>query len=107
MKSLVDCERAAGDQASGQREDIGAPGCGAFGFREETRRIFVDVVQKAIIAAGAKPAPRPVFRKLHGVARGSLRIRNDLPERFRHGLFAESSFTAWVRFHERREFRDP
>ena len=58
-------------------------------FREETRRIFVDVVQKHFIASGQKPAPRPVFRKAHGVAEGTLRINQDIPDRYRHGLLAQ------------------
>jgi hypothetical protein len=66
-------------------------------FREETRRIFVDVVQKHFIESGQKPAPRPVFRKVHGVARATLRISPGIAERFRHGLFAHREFAAWIR----------
>jgi hypothetical protein len=77
--------------------DSFAAGC-EVSFHEETRRIFVDVVQKGLIALGQRPAPRPVFRKVHGVARGTLRINTDLPDRFRHGLFARREFAAWIRF---------
>lgn len=67
-------------------------------FREETRRLFVDVVQRHFIASGERPAPRPVFRKLHGIAKGTLRIDSEIPERFRQGLLSYREFTAWVRF---------
>jgi len=37
--------------------------------------------------------------KTHGIVRGEVTIRNDLPPRMRHGIFAEPrTFRAWVRF---------
>lgn len=37
--------------------------------------------------------------KTHGLVRGTLTIKPDLPEHLRHGIFAEErSFPAWVRF---------
>jgi hypothetical protein len=37
--------------------------------------------------------------KTHGVVRGEVTIREDLPSRFRHGVFAEPrTYRAWVRF---------
>ena len=37
--------------------------------------------------------------KTHGVVRGEVTIRDDLPSRFRHGVFAEpKTYRAWVRF---------
>ncbi|CAN7769739.1 hypothetical protein LJR245_007473 [Rhizobium leguminosarum] len=66
--------------------------------RDETRRIFVDVVQKQLINLGVRPVPRPVFRKVHGVAKAILDIDTRIPGRFRHGILAQRSFPAWVRF---------
>ena len=37
--------------------------------------------------------------KTHGIVRGELIVHDDLPERFRHGIFAKPrSYRAWVRF---------
>jgi hypothetical protein len=37
--------------------------------------------------------------KTHGVVRATFTVRDDLPPRYRHGLFAEAkSYPAWVRF---------
>ena len=37
--------------------------------------------------------------KTHGMVRATVTVRDDLPARFRHGVFAEPrSFPAWVRF---------
>jgi hypothetical protein len=37
--------------------------------------------------------------KTHGVVRGEVTIRHDLPPQFRHGVFAEpQTYRAWVRF---------
>lgn len=91
MRSLQNSSTNSGDTV------IAASACDA-ASGEETRRLFVDVVQKRIIASGRRPAPRPVFRKLHGVARGDLLIDANLPERFRHGIFAGRDYPAWIRF---------
>jgi hypothetical protein len=98
MKSVADLRQDVAEPiTAGTDTQLAASAC-AGPFREETRRLFVDVAQQGIIAAGVKPAPRPVFRKLHGIAHGSLRLHSDLPDRFRHGLLAQSSYAAWVRF---------
>jgi hypothetical protein len=37
--------------------------------------------------------------KTHGVVRAELTVRNDVPERMRHGIFAEpKTYRAWVRY---------
>jgi hypothetical protein len=37
--------------------------------------------------------------KTHGIVRGELTVRDDLPEHMRHGIFAEpKTYRAWVRF---------
>ena len=51
--------------------------------------MFVDVVQAQSIAAGQCPALRPVFLKSHGIAAAELRLRNDLPEKLRIGIFSQ------------------
>lgn len=98
-RSFVDLRADLADSRPVSRSVVDAlPAACRASFREETRRIFVDIVQRHFIATGQKPAPRPVFRKLHGVVRGILRIDPDLPERFRHGLLAQREFPAWIRF---------
>jgi hypothetical protein len=62
------------------------------------KQMFVDIVQSGRIKLGQDPAQRPVFLKLHGVAHGRLEVQPDLPENLKIGLFAMSSFPAWVRF---------
>ncbi|MGH3671122.1 MAG: LodA/GoxA family CTQ-dependent oxidase, partial [Pseudonocardiaceae bacterium] len=62
------------------------------------KAMFVDLVMGRRISAGQDPALRPVFLKLHGVARGTFTIRPDLPEELRVGLFRYDSFPAWIRF---------
>ena len=37
--------------------------------------------------------------KTHGVVRGEFTVRDDVPAKWRHGVFAEPrTFRAWVRF---------
>jgi hypothetical protein len=62
------------------------------------KAMFVDQVQAGRILKGQEPARRPVFLRLHGVARGTFIVRPDLPEDLRVGVFAGSSYPAWVRF---------
>ncbi|HMO29482.1 LodA/GoxA family CTQ-dependent oxidase [Enterovirga sp.] len=62
------------------------------------RTMFVDIVQDGRVAAGQRPVLRPVFLKPHGVAHGTFRIRPDLPEAFRIGLFGGTEYPAWIRF---------
>jgi len=88
----------ANDPGESLAGDASQPEACAQSFREETRRLFVDVLQRALIRRDARPAPRPVFRKLHGVARGRLILNEDMPDRYRHGLLGERQLAAWVRF---------
>ncbi len=65
----------------------------------QLKEMFVDVIQKRRIAAGQKPAMRPVFLKVHGVAHGRFEIRRDVPKDLAIGVFAKrKTFQAWVRF---------
>ena len=59
--------------------------------------MFVAMVQAGRIAKGQCPALRPVFLKPHGVAHGVLRIRPDLPDDLKVGLFAGAEYPAWLR----------
>jgi hypothetical protein len=60
--------------------------------------MFVEMVQAGRIEKGQCPALRPVFLKPHGVARGILRIRHDLPDELKVGLFVGDEYPAWIRF---------
>jgi L-lysine epsilon oxidase-like protein len=60
--------------------------------------MFVRMVQAGRIAKGQCPALRPVFLKPHGVVHGVFRIRPELPDDLRVGLFAGTEYPAWVRF---------
>ncbi|MBP0018990.1 MAG: LodA/GoxA family CTQ-dependent oxidase [Cyanobacteria bacterium SBLK] len=64
------------------------------------KTMFVDMVQMGRIEDGQCPARRPVFLRLHGVARGRLEVVSDLPENLRVGLFGEpgKSYPVWVRY---------
>lgn len=74
-----------------------APDCAADPV-EALRKMFVDMVMGRRLGGGQKPALRPVFLKPHGIARGRFTIRPNLPEELRVGVFAGSSYDAWVRF---------
>jgi hypothetical protein len=89
MRSL-DGLGAAG--VAGPQVDCGADPVGSL------VEMFVGVVQAGRIAKGQCPALRPVFLKPHGVAHGEFRIRADLPDDLRAGLFAGRAYPAWVRF---------
>ncbi|MBE1551833.1 catalase [Mycobacterium sp. OAS707] len=65
---------------------------------DNLKQMFVDIVQKKRIDAGERPALRTVFHKVHGAARGVLRMRPGIPEDLRVGLFAATEVPAWVRF---------
>jgi hypothetical protein len=71
--------------------------CGTYPA-ENLKHMFVDIVQKSRIDAGERPALRTVFHKVHGAASGVLRMRPDMPEQLRVGLFALREVPAWVRF---------
>ncbi|MBV8526545.1 MAG: hypothetical protein JOY71_31280, partial [Acetobacteraceae bacterium] len=60
--------------------------------------MFVSIVQQNRIALGQRPAERPVFRKVHGVAHGRLEPVAQLDEDMRAGFLAHGNLTAWVRF---------
>lgn len=62
------------------------------------KQTFVDIVQRRQIERGDRPAQRAVFRKVHGAAQGVLRMRADIPEALKIGLFALAEVPAWVRF---------
>lgn len=62
------------------------------------KEMFVDYAQARHIQNGETPVRRAVFRKLHGVAHGTFRIRGDIPDSLKIGIFAGTEFPAWVRF---------
>ncbi len=62
------------------------------------KTMFVDRTMGPRIADGQDPVLRPVFLKPHGVAAATFTVSPDLPEHLRVGVFAGSSFAAWVRF---------
>jgi hypothetical protein len=64
----------------------------------DLKRMFVDVVQGGRIAQGQSPARRPVFLKPHGVASGTFRVNEDLPEELQVGVFGLRECPVWVRF---------
>ena len=67
-------------------------------FVEHTRHLFVDVAQGSAIATGQRPARRAVFRKLHGIAHGRMKIGSACPVELRHGIFACENYDLWLRF---------
>ena len=62
------------------------------------KTMFVDILMGGRIGQGQKPVLRPVFLKPHGVAGGTLTVRPNLPDELRVGVFAGTSYPAWVRF---------
>ena len=60
--------------------------------------MFVNIIQAGRISRGQCPALRPVFLKPHGVAQGSFKIRQDLPEELKVGLLAGTEYPLWARF---------
>src|SRR5215470_6181612 len=60
--------------------------------------MFVSMVQAGRVAQGQCPALRPVFLKPHGVAHGVFRVRPDLPDDLKVGLFTGGAYPAWIRF---------
>jgi hypothetical protein len=61
--------------------------------------MFVAMVQAGRVAMGQCPALRPVFLKSHGVAHGVFRIRPDLPNDLKVGLFAGAEYPHGCAFH--------
>jgi L-Lysine epsilon oxidase N-terminal/L-lysine epsilon oxidase C-terminal domain len=80
--------------------------CGR-GQLEQLKRMFVDVVQARRIRMGQNPALRPVFTKVHGVARGRFEIQPRLPKDLRVGIFGMRALPAWVRFSSDAQPTDP
>jgi hypothetical protein len=62
------------------------------------KKMFVDMVMGRRLGGGQDPALRPVFLKPHGIAGATFTVRPDLAEELRVGVFAGSSYPAWVRF---------
>jgi hypothetical protein len=60
--------------------------------------MFVSMVQQGRIAKGQCPAMRPVFLKPHGVVHGLFRVRQDIPEELKVGVFAGRDYPVWARF---------
>jgi hypothetical protein len=65
---------------------------------ESLIHLFVGLVQQGRIKRGQRPAERPVFRKLHGVAHAHLEMLPNAPEDLKVGVFAHQRLKAWVRF---------
>lgn len=62
------------------------------------KTMFVDIVMRRRLAAGQRPAFRPVFLKGHGVALGEFVVRPTLAPELRVGVFSHDRFPAVVRF---------
>lgn len=63
------------------------------------KKMFVDLVQFGRIKRGQRPARRPVFLRLHGVAHGRFEVVPDLAPDLRVGLFGQRpSYPVWVRY---------
>lgn len=80
-----------------ESETTQASGCETHST-ERLIEMFVDIVQRGRIQRGQRPAQRPVFRKLHGVAHARLEMLPDRPRDLRVGVFVHDSLPAWVRF---------
>lgn len=64
--------------------------CGCNDPIEGLRHMFVDMVQKARVAAGQCPVRRPVFLRTHGIMKGTLIIEDNLPDDYKKGMFANN-----------------
>ncbi|MFK7948451.1 MAG: LodA/GoxA family CTQ-dependent oxidase [Saprospiraceae bacterium] len=64
------------------------------------RKMFVDAVQKRRAGVGQCPVERPVFRKTHGIAKGTIQFEKDIPEELRHGIFSHvgKTFETYLRY---------
>lgn len=65
---------------------------------ERLKEMFVEMGQKTRIENGQKPAERAVFRKQHGIVYGNFTINKDIPEEFKIGIFAGTTYECAVRF---------
>jgi len=55
------------------------------------RHMFCTMVQeRRVVEEGQCPARRPVFLRTHGIIKGEVVINDDIPEDYKHGLFAQS-----------------
>jgi len=93
-------EQGSSSASGNTPPELPAPPCGCDQDAiEGLKRLFVDYFQGRGMAAGRAPATRPVFLRLHGAAHGTLKVRPDLPEELRVGVFAEArEYPVWVRF---------
>jgi hypothetical protein len=94
MSRVPDNERQSADNAS----DDKTPPHSVIEPIEDIRASFIDHFQRVRIARGEKPAERAVFRKQHGVAKGTISVLGDCPAEFRVGLWAAGPYTAWMRW---------
>ena len=78
------------DQGSGAAADAASP-------TAQLIEMFADPRQKG----------RPVFRKLHGVAHGRLKMDPNRPTDLRVGVFAHDALPIWVRFSSDAGLSDP
>jgi hypothetical protein len=60
--------------------------------------MFVDMVQRGRIKRGQCPALRPVFLKPHGIVHGVFRMKDDIPDWAKVGLFSGREYPLWIRF---------
>ncbi|WP_295796815.1 LodA/GoxA family CTQ-dependent oxidase [Mucilaginibacter sp.] len=65
---------------------------------QRLKEMFVEMGQKTKIENGQKPAERAVFRKQHGIAYGTFRIKKDIRPEFKVGIFAGDAYECAVRF---------
>ena len=65
---------------------------------QRLKEMFVEMGQKSRIENGQKPAERSVFRKQHGIAYGNFIINEDIPEKYKIGIFNGTSYECAVRF---------
>jgi hypothetical protein len=66
---------------------------------EEAIRQLAAVSEQQMKAKSQNPTLRDQHPKSHGYALGEFIVGHDLPELYRHGVFARSaSYSCWVRF---------
>ncbi|MCX2452069.1 LodA/GoxA family CTQ-dependent oxidase [Pedobacter sp. PLR] len=65
---------------------------------ERLKEMFVEMGQKTSIEKGQMPAERAVFRKQHGIAYGTFRVKKDIRPEFKVGIFAGDTYECAVRF---------
>ena len=51
------------------------------------KHMFCDMVQKKRVEEGQCPARRPVFLRTHGIISGTVKIFEDLPQKYKQGIF--------------------